>query len=61
MTQLFGGFPGRFYEAYREVNPIDSGYVDRRRIYDLYHMLNHLNLFGAGYAGSVRSILDFYV
>ena len=61
MTQLFGGFPGRFYEAYREMNPIDPGYADRRRIYDLYHMLNHLNLFGAGYAGSVRSILDFYV
>lgn len=61
MTQLFGGFPSRFYEAYGEVNPIDSGYADRRRIYDLYHMLNHLNLFGAGYAGSVRSILDFYV
>ena len=61
MTQLFGGFPSRFYEAYQEVNPINPGYADRRRIYDLYHMLNHLNLFGSGYAGSVRSILDFYV
>ena len=61
MTQLFGGFPQRFYEAYREVNPTDSGYAERRKIYDLYHMLNHLNLFGAGYAGSVRGILDFFV
>lgn len=61
MTELFGGFPPHFYEAYREVNRIDSGYRDRRDLYNLYHMLNHLNLFGASYLNSVQRILDKYV
>ena len=60
MTELFGGFPTAFYEAYREVNPIDSGYRDRRDLYNLYHLLNHLNLFGGSYLGSVRQILNRY-
>ena len=60
MTELFGGYPPAFYGAYREVNPIDSGYRDRREIYDLYHLLNHLNLFGEAYLGSVQRILDRY-
>ncbi len=60
MTELFGGYPPAFYGAYREVNPIDGGYRDRRALYDLYHLLNHLNLFGEAYLGSVQRILDRY-
>ena len=60
MTELFGGFPSAFYQAYGEVNPIDSGYRDRRELYNLYHLLNHLNLFGRSYLSSVRRILDRY-
>ena len=60
MTELFGGFPSTFYQAYREVNPIDSGYRDRRDLYNLYHLLNHLNLFGDSYLSSVRQIVNRY-
>ena len=58
MTELFGGFDAAFYEAYRKENPLEPGYGDRRDIYNLYHLLNHLNLFGGGYYMSVKSILD---
>ena len=61
MTQLFGSFPSAFYAAYHEVNPIDKGYDDRRELYHLYHLLNHLNLFGRTYLGSVAEILNRYV
>jgi fructosamine-3-kinase len=57
MTALFGGFPEPFYQAYAEVRPLSPGWRDRLPIYNLYHLLNHLNLFGAGYQASVRSIL----
>ena len=60
MTELFGGFPSAFYAAYNEVNPIDGGYRDRRDLYNLYHLLNHLNLFGGSYLSSVRRLLDHY-
>ena len=60
MTELFGGFPASFYRAYGEVNPIDSGYRDRRDLYNLYHLLNHLNLFGGGYRNAVAGILHRY-
>lgn len=61
MTQLFGSLPERFCAAYSEVNPIDrGGYRERKRLYDLYHMLNHLNLFGAMYLGSVTAIINEY-
>lgn len=60
MTELFGRCPDAFYRAYNEVTPIDSGYNDRRELYDLYHLLNHLNLFGGSYLGSVRQILNRY-
>lgn len=60
MTQLFGSFPSAFYSAYREVNPIDKGYDQRRELYHLYHLLNHLNLFGRMYLGSVTEILNRY-
>lgn len=50
MTQLFGGYPVPFYEAYRAAWPLDAGYEARRELYNLYHILNHANLFGGGYA-----------
>ncbi len=49
MTELFGGFSAEFYAAYRETWPLDAGYAVRRDLYNLYHVLNHLNLFGGGY------------
>lgn len=49
MTELFGGFSDRFYTAYREALPLADGYPQRRTLYNLYHVLNHLNLFGGGY------------
>ena len=60
MTELFGGFHPRFYAAYREVNPLQPGYELRRDLYNLYHLLNHLNLFGRGYLLSVLRILNRY-
>lgn len=60
MTQLFGSFPRMFYDAYSEINPIEKDYASRREIYNLYQLLNHLNLFGAGYLGEVQSIIHEY-
>ena len=60
MTELFGGFDSAFYGAYRETAGIDPGYRDRRDLYNLYHLLNHLNLFGGSYLYSVRSIVERY-
>jgi fructosamine-3-kinase len=57
MTELFGGFPRAFYAAYDAAWPLDSGYAWRKPLYNLYHLLNHLNLFGAGYLAQVRSAL----
>lgn len=57
MTELFGGFPGEFYTAYRMHAPLDAGYPVRRDLYKLYHVLNHLNLFGEGYLGQALSLL----
>lgn len=57
MTELFGGFAPAFYDAYKETSPLQPGYGYRRDLYNLYHLLNHLNLFGAAYRGSVRRIL----
>ncbi|TVR73981.1 MAG: fructosamine kinase family protein [Spirochaetaceae bacterium] len=57
MTELFGGFSPAFYRAYDQEWTLEPGYADRRDIYNLYHLLNHLNLFGGGYLGSCRAIL----
>ena len=57
MTELFGGFAPAFYDAYQEINEILPGYPDRRELYNLYHLLNHLNLFGGSYYGSVMRIV----
>lgn len=61
MTELFGGFHPDFYRTYEEVCPIDNGYREcRRDLYQLYHLLNHLNLFGRSYLGAVERILLRY-
>lgn len=60
MTELFGGFPSRFYDAYEAAWPLEVGYAERRDLYNLYHLLNHLNLFGNSYASSVTAILKRY-
>ena len=57
MTELFGGFPAEFYAAYAALAPLDVGYPVRRRLYNLYHLLNHLNLFGEGYLGQCLNLL----
>ncbi|WP_245846152.1 fructosamine kinase family protein [Longibacter salinarum] len=58
MTELFGGFDTRFYDAYNEAWPVEDGYETRRDVYNLYHLINHLNHFGESYAGSVRKTLS---
>ncbi len=60
-TELFGGFPDSFYAAYNRAWPLDSDYRERKDLYNLYHLLNHLNIFGRGYGGSVDAILRQYV
>jgi protein-ribulosamine 3-kinase len=61
MTNLFGSFPQEFYSAYQDVRPLADGFRERFPIYNLYHLLNHLNLFGRGYCGQVTTILRRYV
>ncbi len=58
MTELFGGFPSRFYDAYNDVWPLDSGYKTRKILYNLYHILNHLNLFGGHYEQQALDMTD---
>ena len=58
MTELFGGFPRRFYDAYRDALPLDAGYRVRKTLYNLYHVLNHLNLFGGGYSAQAERMVD---
>jgi len=58
MTELFGGYSQEFYAAYEEIWPLDSGYSSRRDIYKLYHVLNHFNMFGGGYASQAANILE---
>lgn len=58
MTALFGGFPDSFYAGYSEVRPIDEGYRTRRVLYSLYHVLNHLNLFGGGYRAQAEAMME---
>ncbi|RDE24529.1 hypothetical protein DV711_02780 [Motiliproteus coralliicola] len=60
MTRLFGGFYPTFYSAYLETNPLQSGWQERQPLYNLYHLLNHLNLFGLSYQASVAEVLQRY-
>ena len=58
MTELFGGFSARFYQCYREAWPVDPGYTVRRTLYNLYHVLNHFNLFGGAYAAQAERMMQ---
>jgi protein-ribulosamine 3-kinase len=58
MTRLFGGFGRAFYDAYHAAAPLPAGHAIRAQLYNLYHVLNHANLFGAGYARQARTSID---
>jgi len=57
MIKLFGGFNSQFYDAYNEAYPLREGWEQRTEIYQLYHLLNHLNLFGTSYLSGCLQIL----
>ena len=57
MTELFGGFAPDFHAAYRAVWPLDAGCAVRKTLYNLYHVLNHANLFGGGYAAQAERMI----
>jgi fructosamine-3-kinase len=58
MTELFGGFSADLYRGYRDEWPLAPGYEQRRELYNLYHVLNHLNLFGGGYLSQAQRMID---
>lgn len=58
MTELFGGFPPQFYQAYNQAFPLDPGYKQRKTVYNLYHILNHFNLFGGGYGHQANRAIE---
>jgi len=58
MSELFGGFAGTFYRAYQSEWPLDRGFHTRKHLYNLYHLLNHLNLFGRGYLAQCEATID---
>jgi fructosamine-3-kinase len=58
MTELFGGFNADFYAAYNAVYALDTGYKTRKTLYNLYHILNHLNLFGTGYLQQAQQMIN---
>jgi len=58
MTELFGGFSQSFYQAYRAEHTLDPGYETRKHLYNLYHVLNHLNLFGGGYGAKAERMIE---
>lgn len=57
LTELFGGFPRDFYAGYDSVWPLDPGYKHRQPLHNLYHVLNHFNLFGGGYGQQAQSLI----
>lgn len=61
MTKLFGGYPREFYESYNEIFPLKDGWEYRENIYKLYHILNHLNLFGKSYYSQALSLIRYYL
>jgi fructosamine-3-kinase len=58
MTELFGGFPSAFYQGYQQVYPLDTGYEKRKILYNLYHILNHFNLFGGSYQSQANGMIS---
>jgi fructosamine-3-kinase len=60
-TELFGGFTSRFYAAYHSIYPIDSGYEQRKLLYQLNPMMTHMNLFGGSYGNRVDAIAGRYL
>lgn len=58
MTELFGRFPNAFYEAYNAASPISEGYSQRKPLYNLYHIINHFNLFGGSYQSQANRMID---
>ncbi|MBC8519173.1 MAG: fructosamine kinase family protein [Gammaproteobacteria bacterium] len=58
MTELFGGFSNRFYNAYNESWTLSPGYTSRKDLYNLYHILNHFNLFGGGYGRQAENLME---
>ncbi len=58
MTELFGGFSQSFYDAYRANLPLDAAYQTRKSLYNLYHILNHVNLFGGSYLSQASQMID---
>jgi len=58
MTRLFGGFGEAFYRAYEAASPLPPGWPERCELYNLYHVLNHANLFGGAYARQAQSIIE---
>ncbi|MDP1997438.1 MAG: fructosamine kinase family protein [Gallionella sp.] len=58
MTELFGGYTADFYAAYRAAYPLDAGYAVRKDLYNLYHILNHANLFGGGYERQAEQMMQ---
>lgn len=61
MTRLFGGFDSIFYQAYLEINPLEKDWEARLPLYNLYHLLNHLNLFGSSYHSKVITTIRDYL
>jgi len=59
MTELFGGFSHEFYAAYQACSPLDAGYEVRKTLYNLYHILNHANLFGGAYVQQAEDMMDY--
>ncbi|QJR09215.1 putative ketoamine kinase [Usitatibacter rugosus] len=58
MTELFGGFPKDFHSAYRNAWPLSDDYPVRRDFYNVYHVLNHANLFGGSYIGQAEKLIE---
>ena len=59
-TCLFGGFDDAFYDACLEMRPLEPGWEERMPLYNLYHLLNHLDLFGSAWLARVRAVLVQY-
>ncbi len=58
MTKLFGGFSNEFYNAYNSIWSLKDGFEKRQKIYNLYHVLNHANLFGGSYQNQSLSLMN---